>query len=332
MATAVEERWVNKFAIETRMYIDGAYVTGEGEPLPVEHPGNVETFVKLPGASSGQVKAGIAAARRAFDDGSWSGLSDAQRVPLVRRLMDFFAANRDRLKELALLEAGAPVSTVVPGGVVGAISACNFPFYTNHWKVIPALITGNAVVLRPSPLAPLSALIYGEAAEAAGLPKGVLNVIADKGAEGGVIVSQHRRVDMIAFTGSSLVGRAVMAGALNQAAKIGDPAEPTILDVPDNKNPAAQEEIYGPVVCVIGYRDLDHAVEIANDTIYGLSGHVYGNTKDALAVAQRLRTGTVNVNGGLTSAYASSGGWGVSGVNRERGPEGVRVYQQTQVC
>ncbi|MFC3174397.1 aldehyde dehydrogenase family protein [Novosphingobium bradum] len=485
---------MTRFALETRMYIDGAYVGGEGTALPVEHPGNGETFVEFPGASAGQVEQAIAAARRAFDSGCWSGLPDAERVAAVRKLMDFFAANRDRLKELALLEAGAPVSTVVPAqvdmsiqhgyqvigifqslpafednplpiaerfnaqgkvgqslrsyvpvGVVGAISAYNFPFYTNLWKVVPALLAGNTVVLRPSPLTPLSALIFGEAAAAAGLPRGVLNVIADKGAEGGVILSEHKDVDMIAFTGSSLVGRAVMAqaaptmkklqlelggksaqiflpdalaqaagaaamvcmahagqgcvlgtrifvpqehkeaalqamaGALNHAAKIGDPAnptttfgpvisaaqrdrcehfvkaaveaggkvvtggkrpegmgngfffEPTILDVPDNKNPAAQEEIFGPVVCVIGYRDLDHAVEMANDTIYGLSGHVYGNAREATAVARRLRTGTVNVNGGLTSAYASSGGWGVSGVNRERGPEGVRVYQQVQV-
>src|SRR5262245_16811010 len=211
MATAVKERSVSKFAIETRMYIDGAYVAGEGTSLPVEHPGNGETFIELTGASTGQVEQAIAAARRAFDSGVWSGLSDAERVPMVRKLMDFFAANRDRLKELALLEAGAPVSTVVPAqvdmsiqhgyqvldiyrqmpafednplpiadritaqgkvgqslrryvpvGVVGAISAYNFPFYTNLWKVIPALVTGNTVVLRPSPLTPLSALIFGE--------------------------------------------------------------------------------------------------------------------------------------------------------------------------
>src|SRR6202007_2141533 len=96
--------------------------------------------------------------------------------------------------------------------------------------------------------------------------------------------------------------------------------EPTILDTPDNKNPAAQEEIFGPVVSVIGYRDLDHAVEMANDSIYGLSGYVYGkNASEALAVARRLRTGTVNVNGGGASAYASSGGWKQSGIARERG-------------
>jgi aldehyde dehydrogenase (NAD+) len=333
----------------------------------------------------------------------------------------------------------------MPVGVVAAVSAYNFPFYTNLWKVLPALITGNTVVLRPNPLTPLSALIFGEAAQAAGLPPGVLNVVADKGAMGGVLLSTHADVDMVAFTGSTTVGKQVqvqsaptmkrlqlelggksaqiyLPGSAAEARMgamivcvshagqgcalgtrifvpeadkaevlegmaamlanlvIGDPAdpktnvgpvvsaaqrdrcqrfvdlavadgarvvaggkpaaspgkgfyfEPTILDTPDNKNPAAQEEIFGPVVCVIGYRDLDHAVEMANDSPYGLSGYVYGkDPKQAVAVAARLRTGTVNVNGGMLSAYASSGGWKSSGVGRERGVEGLRVYQQIQM-
>lgn len=331
-----------------------------------------------------------------------------------------------------------------PIGVVAAISAYNFPFYTNMWKVIPALIAGNSVILRPSPLTPLAALIFGEAAAAVDLPAGVLNVVADKGPEGGMLMSTHRDVDMVAFTGSSGVGRQVMvqaadtmkrlqlelggksaqiylpdsvgqaagaaamvclahagqgcalgtrifvpeaekAGAMQAMAAslanvvIGDPAdpattmgpvisaaqrarceryvqlavdagakvvsggkrpagpakgfyfEPTVLDTPDNKNPAAQDEIFGPVVSVIGYRDVDHAVEMANDSDYGLSGLVYGkDVKQAIAVASRIRTGTINVNGLFASAYASSGGQRMSGIGRERGVEGLRIYQQLQ--
>jgi aldehyde dehydrogenase (NAD+) len=332
-----------------------------------------------------------------------------------------------------------------PLGVVSAISAYNVPFYINIWKVIPALIAGNCVVLRPSPLTPLSALIFSEAAEAVGLPRGVLNVVADGGHEGGVTMTTHAAVDMVAFTGSSAVGKAIMAQAAPtmkrlqlelggksaqifmpdsvdaaamaaanvclshagqgcvlgtrifvpeqekarllekmaaplSAAVFGNPAdpkttmgpvisaaqrdrcqrfvdlavqdgakivcggkrpaapargyffEPTILDTPDNSNAAAQEEIFGPVVSVIGYRDLDHAVEMANDSVYGLSGYVIGKKHaDALAIAKRLRTGTVNINTGVFSAYASSGGWRQSGLGRERGIEGLRVYQQVQV-
>lgn len=368
-------------------------------------------------------------------------------------VMDFFEKmpeieeNPLPLAERAPARGGAVQSLrrYAPMGVVACISAYNVPFYINTWKVIPALVTGNCAVLRPSPLTPLSALIFGEAAEAAELPAGVLNVVAEAGAEGAVMLSTHPAVDMVAFTGSSPVGKRLMAQAaptmkrlqlelggksaqiylpdgldaarmaaaqvclahagqgcvlgtrvfVPEAEKprlleamaaplkgvvIGDPAdprtvmgplisasqrercekfvnmavaagarivcggkrpaspsrgfffEPTILDTPDNRNPAAQEEIFGPVVSVIGYRDIDHAVAMANDSAYGLSGYVYGkNHSQALAVAARLRTGTVNVNGGVFSSYASSGGWRESGIGRERGIEGLRVYQQVQV-
>ena len=105
--------------------------------------------------------------------------------------------------------------------------------------------------------------------------------------------------------------------------------EPTILDLDDLDNPAARDEIFGPIACVIGYRDLDHAVQMANDTPYGLSGLVFGkDVRAAVEVACRLRTGTVNVNGAALSAFASGGGRGLSGVGRERGIEGLRIFQE----
>jgi aldehyde dehydrogenase (NAD+) len=480
--------------VSDRLYIGGEAVAGEGEILTVINPGTEEVLAEFAGASGSQVRAAIAAARRAYDSEVWSGLPSLARAEALRRLMAYLTSQRERLIELAVREAGCPVSSgtmtaqvnaplqhglevielflklpefeenplslservtprggalqslrrYVPVGVVAAISAYNFPFYTNLWKVLPALIAGNCVILRPNPLTPLAALIFGEAASAAGLPPGVLNVVADARAVGGVMLSTDPGVDMVAFTGSSAVGKQVMAQAsatikrlqlelggksaqiylpdslstarmaaaqvcLSHAgqgcalgtrifvpqaekaqaiesmvaavagARIGDPAdpatsvgpvisaaqrercqryvdlaveagakvvcggkpppsptkgfyfEPTILDTPDNGNPAAQEEIFGPVVSVIGYRDLDHAVEMANDSVYGLSGYVHGkDLKQAIAVAARLRTGTVNVNGGLLSAHASSGGWRASGIGRERGVEGLRVYQQIQ--
>jgi acyl-CoA reductase-like NAD-dependent aldehyde dehydrogenase len=107
--------------------------------------------------------------------------------------------------------------------------------------------------------------------------------------------------------------------------------EPTVLDLPDNANPAAQEEIFGPVIGVIGYRDIDHAVEMANDSIYGLSGQVYGaDASAATAVARRLRAGAVNVNTGMFSAYAPSGGYKQSGLGRERGIDGIRAFQEVK--
>jgi aldehyde dehydrogenase (NAD+) len=100
-----------------------------------------------------------------------------------------------------------------PAGVVGAITPYNFPLITNIWKVVPALLAGCAVVLRPSPLTPLEATVLGEAAEEADLPPGVLNVVPELGNEGGVLLSAHRAVDVVSFTGSTTVGRAIAAQA-----------------------------------------------------------------------------------------------------------------------
>lgn len=329
-----------------------------------------------------------------------------------------------------------------PIGVVAAFSASNVPFFTALWKVVPALLTGNTVVLRPNPLTPLSALLMGEAASEAELPPGVLNIVVESGLEGGQLLSTDPAIDMVAFTGSSPVGSKMIvqsaatmkriqlelggksaavylpdsidkavsgamtvcvahagqgcalgtrvfvpeaskpqlleamaqavakikqghandphsqmgpvisaaqrarcehfvAAAVAAGAKVviggkrpahlskGFYFEPTILDVPDNANPAAQEEIFGPVVCVIGYRDLDHAVAMANDSKFGLSGYVYGQDRQAaLKVALGIRSGTVHVNTPIASAYASSGGQRLSGIGRERGVEGLRLYQQ----
>jgi aldehyde dehydrogenase (NAD+) len=332
-----------------------------------------------------------------------------------------------------------------PVGVVSAITAYNVPLFLNLWKIIPALLAGNTMVLRPSPLTPLLALVLADAACASGMPPGVLNIVAEAASDGAVRMTTDPRVDMVTFTGSSDVGAKIMrqaAGTLKRVqlelggksaqiflpdsvdraytaaagvclahagqgcvfgtrvfvpqadkarvmdamaasvrdAAIGDPMDPatelgpvisaaqrarcetyvglaveaggrivtgggrppalergyyfqpTVLDLPDNRNPAAQDEIFGPVIGVIGYRSLDHAVEMANDTVFGLSGYVHGkDLRQVAAIAQQLRTGAVNVNSGMLSAYVSSGGWKRSGLGRERGVEGLRVYQQLQI-
>jgi aldehyde dehydrogenase (NAD+) len=332
-----------------------------------------------------------------------------------------------------------------PLGVVVGISAYNFPLHTGVWKALPALIAGDSVILRPNPLTPLSSLALAEAAEAVGLPPGVLNVVLEAGVEGAQLLTADPQVDMITFTGSSPVGAQVAAQAANtfkrvhlelggksaqiflpdavgkaaaaaatvctahagqgcvlgtrifvpaahKAAVVADAArilsalkvgpandpetqvgpvisaaqvarcdhfvrlavehggnvaaggkrpahlphgfffEPTVLDLPDNSNPAAQEEIFGPVVAIIGYRDIDHAVEMANDCRYGLSGYVFGeDVEEALAVARRVHSGAVHVNGALSSTFAPFGGIKASGLGHERGIEGMRMFQQLKV-
>jgi acyl-CoA reductase-like NAD-dependent aldehyde dehydrogenase len=359
-------------------------------------------------------------------------LPEAEHTP--RPAGDWLAGNR----------VAVSLMRYEPVGVVSAIGAYNFPLQTTIWKFVPALLTGNTVILRPSPLTPLTTLVIGEAAHAVGLPPGVLEVVVEGGVEGAQLLTSHPAVDCVSFTGSTAVGRAIMAqaaptvkrlilelggksvqlylpDAVERAAmgclgvfvahagqacvaptrmlvpedrkaevvakaagvaaslKLGDPTdpttvvgplvsaaqrarceryvaaagaagakvahggkrpaglgrgyffEPTVLDVPDNSNPAARDEIFGPVLCVIGYRDLDHAVEIANDSEYGLAGQVHGaDLAAAVRVAERIRAGAVSVNGGYTGAYASSGGYKQSGIGRERGVEGIRAFQQVK--
>ncbi|WP_332872240.1 aldehyde dehydrogenase family protein [Pseudomonas cremoris] len=102
---------------------------------------------------------------------------------------------------------------------------------------------------------------------------------------------------------------------------------PTIFANVKNRMRIAQEEIFGPVVCVIPYEDIDDAVRIANDSEYGLAGGVWaGSEEEGLAVARRLRTGTVSVNGAFPGFQAPFGGYKNSGIGREFGTEGIGHY------
>jgi aldehyde dehydrogenase (NAD+) len=148
----------------------------------------------------------------------------------------------------------------------------------------------------------------------------------------GPVVSAAQRARCEHFVQAALDAGATLITGGSRPAGLADKGyyfEPTVLDIADNRNPAAQEEIFGPVVCLIGYRDFDHAVAMANDSAYGLSGYVFGaDRRQALDVALRIKSGTVNVNGAMMSSYVSAGGQRMSGIGRERGVEGIRLYQQ----
>ena len=100
-----------------------------------------------------------------------------------------------------------------PIGVVTAITPYNGAVIMAFQKLVPALIAGNSVILRPSPLTPLSSLVFGAAADAAGLPPGVLSVVVEEGAAGAELLTTHPAVDMVSFTGSTAVGRRILAQA-----------------------------------------------------------------------------------------------------------------------
>lgn len=377
----------------------------------------------------------------------------AAGIALSRNTIDLFLslaeeeANPVPLDELVRGRVATSIRRYEPVGVVAAITPYNGAIIMAFQKLVPALMAGNSVILRPSPLTPLSSLVFGSAAEAAGLPPGVLSVVVEEGAQGAEMLTSDPRVDMVSFTGSTVVGRQILAqaaptvkrvalelggksaqiylpdalhrvpqgaaqviamtagqacvsatrmlvpqeqkdSALEAAAaaygalKVGPPSdagamigplitaaqrdrcerfvalaeehgakvvcgggrpsgfergyyfEPTVLDVLDNSNPAAQEEIFGPVLAVIGYEDVDDAIRIANDSIYGLSGQVYSaDVAAATAVARRIRSGAVNVNTSMFSAYAPSGGYKQSGLGRERGVDGIRAFQEVKhIC
>ena len=370
------------------------------------------------------------------------GLSLARGLIDIYRSMSDEQVNQVPLDELTDGRLALSVRRWEPAGVVAAITPYNAAIIMAFQKIVPALLAGNSVVLRPSPLTPISSLALGSAADAAGIPPGVLSVVAEAGSAVAERLTQDPRVDMVSFTGSTAVGKQILAqgahtvkrvalelggksaqiylpdavdraptgaaavvamtsgqacvaatrmfvpqeskdevlakvAGMYGALAVGPPTEPTtligpvinasararcehyvelatecggtvafggkrpahlahgyyyeptVLDVPDNSNPAAREEIFGPVLSVIGYRDLDHAVDMANDSIYGLSAQVYGtDVASASAVARRLRSGAVNVNIGLFSAYAPGGGYKQSGLGRERGVDGIRAFQE----
>ena len=126
-------------------------------------------------------------------------------------------------------------------------------------------------------------------------------------------------------------GKVAFGGGRPAGLELGYYFEPTVLDLPSNANPAAHDEIFGPVIGIIGYDDIDDAVRIANDSDYGLSGQVFGaDVATATAVARRIRSGAVSVNTGVFSAYAPGGGYKQSGLGRQRGPDGIREFQEVK--
>jgi acyl-CoA reductase-like NAD-dependent aldehyde dehydrogenase len=144
-----------------------------------------------------------------------------------------------------------------------------------------------------------------------------------------ISAAQRQRVEDLVAEGVAAGARLVAGGGRPAHLERGYYVEPTVLAVDDNANPVAQREVFGPVVTVHGYRDVHHAIEIANDSEYGLSGGVYtADLREGIAVAQRIRTGTVQVNRGAANAYTPMGGVKQSGIGRERGVAGLREYQE----
>jgi len=144
-----------------------------------------------------------------------------------------------------------------------------------------------------------------------------------------ISATQRQRVEDLVADGVAAGARVASGGGRPVHLTRGYYFEPTVLVIDDNANPVARREVFRPVVTVQGYRDVDHAVAIANDSEYGLSGGVYTSDLWAgMAVAERIRSGTVQVNRGAATAYTPMGGMKQSGIGRERGVAGLREYQE----
>jgi gamma-glutamyl-gamma-aminobutyraldehyde dehydrogenase len=228
-------------------FVDGAFVpAAAGERFATVNPATGEVLGKVASCGAEDVDRAAAAARRAFADGRWSRRSPADRKEVLLRLADLVRENADELALLDSIDAGKLVADTsaidVPGsaailqwyaeavdkvygeiaptgvgdlalitrepvGVVGAVVPWNYPLETAVWKLAPALAAGNSVVLKPAEESPLSALRLAELAAEAGLPDGVLNVVPGTGPVAGQALGRHPDVDVLAFTGSTAVGK-----------------------------------------------------------------------------------------------------------------------------
>jgi len=235
------------------VYIDGTWVESDSGRYDVTDPTTEQVIATAPDAGVGQVEQAIAAARRAFDSGPWAGATPQERSRCLQQLSDALLAHADEFYALAQTEwgctanerliqidgpafmaghaaelalepveepmdawgaAGTTLLRYEPLGVVGVMTPWNFPHTLNVMKLRAALAAGNTVVLKPSPLTPLAGLALARIIhEETDFPPGVVNVVTPSGIEASKVLATDPRVDMVSFTGSSAVGRDVMAGA-----------------------------------------------------------------------------------------------------------------------
>jgi aldehyde dehydrogenase (NAD+) len=460
-------------------YIGGKWVPPHGdETLAVINPATEQEIDSIAMGGSVDVDAAVAAARSAFED--YSSATRDERLALLDRVIEVYGSRMGDIGEVISQEMGAPLKFAVnaqsaagighlmtvrqvladfefehevgtslvvrePVGVCALITPWNWPLNQITCKVGPALAAGCTMVLKPSEVAPLSAILFAEVLDEAGVPPGVFNLVQGDGATVGAALSAHPDVDMVSFTGSTRAGievaRAaaptvkrvaqelggksaniilddadlattvardvaimcsnsgqscnapsrmlVPAARMDEAASaaaaaaaditVGDPnddssrigpvvsqvqydriqgliekgvaegarveaggpgkpdgldtgyyVKPTVFSHVTNDMTIAREEIFGPVLVMIGYEDDDDAVRIANDTAYGLSGYISGDAERARAMARRIRTGNVHLNGAQPDFNAPFGGYKQSGNGREWGALGMEEYLETK--
>jgi acyl-CoA reductase-like NAD-dependent aldehyde dehydrogenase len=243
-----------------KMLINGKWVEAiSGKTFPTYNPATGEVLAQVPLADVEDVDQAAHAARAAFEQGSWSKMSGAQRGRLLWKVAELIDQYADELAELDVLDNGKPYrvarrgdlpaasdhfryyagwaskieGTTIPVsipnqfvytlrepmGVVGLIIPWNFPLLMCAWKLAPALACGNTAILKPAEETPLSALRLGEIMLEAGIPEGVINIVTGPGVPTGAAITANMDIDKVAFTGSTEVGRKVMQAAASSNLK-----------------------------------------------------------------------------------------------------------------
>lgn len=468
----------------SKFYIDGAWVSGsEPKPFDIVSPADNSVVTTISLGNAKDVDTAVVAARRAFP--IWSETPHRERVAAVERLKAVYERRVEEMANAISAEMGAPIRFArnsqaaaglsqinnflnagrdfafehpmnadgsgdfilhQPIGVCGMITPWNWPINQITLKLIPALMVGCTVVLKPSEIAPLSAMVFMDMLDEAGFPDGVCNLVNGDGLGVGAAMSAHPGIDMMSFTGSTRAGISVMQAAAETVKRValelggkspnivfadvdieeavgrgaracfsnsgqscnaptrmlversaydkavaiaartadetivGAPTEdgphigpvvsmrqydkiqaliekgiqegarvaaggpgrpegleigayvrPTVFADVDNGMTIAREEIFGPVLCIIPFDTEEEAIEIANDTPYGLNAQVQTGDRDrARRIASKVRSGMVQLNGASRASGSPFGGFKQSGNGREGGRWGLEEFLEVK--
>lgn len=235
------------------MFIDGNWVEAQDNNVrEIINPFNQEVIAKATEGQTSDMKKAIHAARKAFDHGEWPEASMEERSKIVHQIAELIQRDKEELAELESLDTGktleesrvdmddisevfrynaelalqiedeiidSPIpnstSKVVkePVGVCGQITPWNYPLLQASWKLAPALVAGNTLIMKPSEITPLTSVKVFELMEEAGVPKGVINLVLGQGNTVGAELSASKDVDLISFTGGLETGKQIMQAA-----------------------------------------------------------------------------------------------------------------------
>ena len=464
---------------DLNFYINGEWVQSDSnELIDVINPANEEVIGQVTAGNKDDIDMAVNAASDAFK--TFSKTTQAERIDLLTNIIKEYENRYKDFVEVITKEMGAPnwlseraqANTGLinfketlealeeyefekkeggytlrrePIGVIGMITPWNWPMNQITTKVSAAIAAGCTMVLKPSEISPYCSMLLAEVMHDAGVPKGVFNLVNGYGPIVGAALSEHEKVDMMSFTGSTRAGIAVaqasavtvkrvqqelggksaniilddvadleksvkggaghcflnsgqscnaptrmlvssknydkaveVAAATANSTTVGDPngefrigpisnktqyekvikmieigisegarlvaggierpdgydkgyyVKPTVFADVTNDMTIAKEEIFGPVLCIMKYETEDEAIDIANDSEYGLAGYVQGELSHAIEVGNKIRAGQITINGGARGNAAPFGGYKASGNGREHGKHGIEECLETK--